>query len=230
MPFAGGSRYSYRNYQNNVSDTLNIIPLEYPGRGARMKEALIKDMDLLVNDMLLQIDRYKTNKPYMIYGHSMGGIVGFLVSKKILQRKLIEPPAHLFITGTTAPACKSREAKRRYLLPKKDFITELKNMEGCPEEILNNDDLLNYYEPILRADFEAAETFRYHHDSPVKLSMTVVTGTEEDMAPEDIAMWQQESVDPVNFKRLPGGHFFIFNNTEQIMSMLSNQLSLIKTL
>jgi surfactin synthase thioesterase subunit len=51
LPFAGGNKYSYRGYGERAPSFLNIVTLEYPGRGARLKEPLLSNIKDLVNDM-----------------------------------------------------------------------------------------------------------------------------------------------------------------------------------
>ena len=194
-----------------------------------MKEALLTEMDEIVDDILSQLYTASTKNPYAIYGHSMGGIVAFLVTRRIVKEGQIAPPEHLFITGTTAPSSKSIKNKQRHLMGKEEFITELREMEGCPDEILQNHDLLEYYLPILRADFQAAETFRHQKDIPLNVRITVITGSQEDMDPQDISSWQEEATDIVRFFQLPGGHFFIMKYASRIMTMVSQELSSIKT-
>ncbi len=35
LPFAGGNKYSYRDFKEKAPSFINIISLEYPGRGAK---------------------------------------------------------------------------------------------------------------------------------------------------------------------------------------------------
>src|SRR5215213_3277321 len=83
LPFAGGSRYSYRNYEETGSSFLQIIPLEYPGRGARIKEPLVSNIDFLVQDLYRQIEGLAGSRKYIIYGHSMGGLLACLLVRHI---------------------------------------------------------------------------------------------------------------------------------------------------
>ncbi|MGZ5135291.1 MAG: thioesterase II family protein [Flavitalea sp.] len=224
LPFAGGNKYSYQKYMDKAPAFLNIIPLEYPGRGARIKEALISDADLLVNDLFEKIKRTINQAEYAIYGHSMGGLIAFLLARKLMENNY-KPPLHLFITGTCGPSSPLRSAKNRHLLPGDEFIQELKDLDGIPHEILQNEELLGFIEPILRADFKTCETFRYREESPLNIPFTVITGTEEDMQIEDIHLWQKESSSEVDFRQVPGKHFFIFNYPRVIVDIISKKLS-----
>jgi len=224
LPFAGGNKYSYQKYNEKAPSFLNIIPIEYPGRGARMKELLIADADLLVDDLYNQIRKNASDTDYAIYGHSMGGLIGYLVARKLIENNH-KPPLHLFITGTCGPSSAARSAKNRHLLPKDEFIEELKNLDGIPDEILQNDDLLSYIEPILRADFKTCETYKYQDQPPLNIPFTVITGTDEEMTSEDIQLWQKESDYAVDFRQIPGKHFFIFKYPRVIVDIISKKLS-----
>ncbi|HTE33441.1 MAG TPA: thioesterase domain-containing protein [Chryseolinea sp.] len=224
LPFAGGNKYSYRGYEEKAPAAVKIVTLEYPGRGTRLKEALITDMEQLVEDAFKNIRPLIRDQPYALYGHSMGGVVAFLLSKKIISEGNLAAPLHIFITGTMGPSRQSKDAINRHLLPKKEFIEEMRTLDGCPEEILENEEMLSYFEPILRADFEASETFRYQQGSLLNIPFTVITGNEELMEEEDIATWQMETSDVVDFRRMPGKHFFIFEHSNEILKVISQKL------
>ena len=189
-----------------------------------MKEPLISDAETLVNDLYHHIKKNVDQADYAIYGHSMGGLIGYLLTRKLIENNH-RPPFHLFITGTCGPSSPLRSSKNRHLLPKDEFIQELKNLDGIPDEILQNDDLLSFIEPILRADFKTCETYRYTENVPLNVPLTVVTGTEEEMEVEDIHMWQKETECIVDFRQVPGKHFFIFKYPRVIVDIIAKKLS-----
>ena len=207
FPFAGGNRYSYRKYEENAPPFLEIVTMEYPGRGSRYHEPLRFDMQSLVDDLYIRIrDRIRQGN-YAFYGHSMGGLVGFLLARKIEANK--EPaPRHLFVTGSNSPSSGSDDIKR-HLLTKDEFIEELRRLKGCPDEVLDDTGLIEHYEPIIRADFKASEEFVYKRSQPLGIPITVITGTREKMKTEEVRLWQTETTAAVDFRLLPGDHFFI---------------------
>ncbi len=226
LPFAGGNKYSYREFVEKAPSFLNIITLEYPGRGAMIKEPFNSDINALANNLYKQISNEIGGINYGLYGHSLGGLMSYLLTLKISQHNR-QAPSHLFITGTTGPSAPSRqEEKKRYLMNKEEFIQEIKELDGMPEEILQNEELLYYFEPILRADFKLSENYIHQYHAPLNIPITVITGTEEDMEPEDIQSWQKETTYKVDFKKLPGKHFFIFKHTQTIIDIISKKLFL----
>jgi len=224
LPFAGGSKYSYRDLEKIAPAGLNIIPLEYPGRGSRVRESFLMDIKSLVDDVYMAVEKPIDEGAYAIYGHSLGGIVAFFLVKKIIACGRT-PPLHLFATGTSGPAS-HRDKKKKYgLLSKKEFLDEVRRLDGLPEQILADEEMVSYFEPILRADFVLSETTDYITEQPFEIPITVITGTEEGMDAKDISMWQDETSSAVDFRKLPGKHFFIFQHPECIIGIINEKLN-----
>lgn len=221
LPFSGGSKYSYKSYSQFAPSFLNLIPLEIPGRGSRAGEALLTDMDTLADDVFGQI-KNELNKPYAIYGHSMGGILAFLVIRRIVNAKLPQP-LHLFVTGCTGPSIKYR-GLIDHTLPKDEFLQKIGEMGGSPDSVLNNPALMEFFEPILRADFAAVANYRHTVSEPLNIPVSAVIGTAEKASYEEAMEWQKETTEPVDVKLLPGNHFFIFDHPNYIMQMIARKL------
>jgi len=198
--------------------------LEYPGRGNRAGESLLTNADILADDLYHQVATIiSNNEHYAIFGHSMGGLMSYLLTRKIKLRR--HPlPLHLFITGTAGPFALTRGHRKVHLLNKLEFIEEIKSLNGCPPEILQNNELLNYFEPILRADFATTENYVYTNHAPFNIPMTVITGREEDLAWDDVQSWQRETVLPVDFRYIQGDHFFIFKDPEAVVEIIIQKI------
>ncbi|MET4142845.1 thioesterase domain-containing protein [Pedobacter sp. UYP1] len=223
FPFAGGNKYSYRDFEEFIFPGVNMITMEYPGRGLRTKEEFMTNIDDLIDDLYIDIIKNIGKNEYAFYGHSMGGIMAFFLCKKLIAGNH-KPPKHLFITGTTGPTSNSRREKQRHLMSKEAFIQEIRDLDGCPEEVLNNDELLDYFEPILRADFRISETFMYTTTELLEIPVTVITGTDEDLKMEDIKLWQKETTHNIDFQQMPGKHFFILDYPAEIMEIVTNKI------
>ncbi len=72
--------------------------------------------------------------------------------------------------------------KQNYDLPREEFLDALKSLGGCPEAVLNSKELMDYFEPILRADFQAIETMVYNESKPFDITMNVWVVSDEDIS------------------------------------------------
>jgi surfactin synthase thioesterase subunit len=224
IPYSGGSKYSLAPLLKKAPANLNPVVLELPGRGARSSEKLCDDINLIEEDIYRRSILH-TGKPYAIYGHSMGGLLAFLLTKRILRNGL-PGPVHLFITGTAGPSVSGDRKYHR--LEKKDFIEKIKSLKGMPDEILENEDMMDYFEPIIRSDFKLSETYVYPSSAPFHIPISVIVGEEEDMDADEVATWKMESSAEVAISRLPGNHFFIFEHAELIMKWFGEKVELSK--
>lgn len=221
FPFAGGGRHSYRGLVEKAPVHVTALPVELPGRGTRVMEPLLTRLDAMVEDIWQQVSG-SLDKPYALYGHSMGTLLVYLFAHKVKQLGYPQP-AHLFLTGCKAPSRRAHE-EIVYNLPREGFYQKVREMGGMADEVLNNDVLMDFFEPILRADFEAVETFRYVSLPPLHTGITVIAGTEEKITDEDMLAWEKETTAPVHTHRMSGKHFFILDHEQELMDMIGRRL------
>lgn len=224
LPFAGGSKYSYNAFTKFFPSFIDFQPLEVPGRGERIGDDLLPDIHLMAEDIFLQLKKYDLNKPYAIYGHSMGSILAYLVSQKIAKEQL-PMPLHLILTGAAGPSWEERE-RDRHLLTKTDFKKKLEEYGGSPKEVLENEELFEFFEPILRNDFQAVETYYYKKpEKKLEIPVTVMIGLSEQVKIEEARLWEQETTGAFSVRQFPGGHFFIYDYTAEVVKVIITQLS-----
>lgn len=223
LPFAGGNKFSYRPLTKYLPSFLKVINLEYPGRGLRSSLPLVTDINILVDDLYNEIKQYLDNREYAIFGHSIGGLITYLLARKIIENNH-QPPEYLFITGTPGPEAPSRITSEKHNLNKEDFLTEVRNYEGSPKEIFEDYELLDYFEPILRADFMVSETYKYQYKQPLDIPIIVITGKQEEMDISEVRLWNNVTIKKVEYLSLPGKHFFIFDYAKEIIEIISKKL------
>jgi len=221
LPFAGGSKYSFNGFLKHTVPGLHIIPLELPGRGSRYGEGLQTAIDLLIKDIFACI-KERIDEPYAIYGHSMGSLLGYLLTLEIIKHKLNQP-VHLFFTGCAGPSVK-RNGLKRYLLPKDEFIDMLRKMDAGTDELLSSPEVMSVFEPILRADFQAVETYEHQPSETLNIPIWVAIGTEEEITYENAMAWQKETTEKVEVVQLAGKHFFIFDHEKEIIKSIAGKL------
>lgn len=223
LPFAGGSKYSYNSFNDFMPDYIDFRPLEIPGRGERMTEDLVDNIHLMAEDIFHQI-KNDLKDPYAIYGHSMGTILTYLVCKKIIENGL-NSPEHIFVTGAGGPSIEHRE-RERHLLSTNDFKQKLVDYGGSPKEVLDNDELYEFFEPILRNDFKAVETYFYTDwDKKFNFPITVAIGLSESVSMDEARLWEKETSQNVSVRQFPGGHFFIYEYTFELVKVIVKSLS-----
>ncbi len=199
-----------------------MAALDYPGHGRRFGEPLLTDMHVLVEDALHQIQD-RLSQPYAFWGHSFGAGIAWLLARRLAATGCTLP-VHLFVSGRRGPSLENNSSER-HLLPTSEFLKMVFEFDGTPKELLQNPELLELFEPVLRADFQANDTWRYQpHHTPLEVPVTVMAGTIHDVAPEAAQAWRKETTQPLKMLNFEGNHFFIFQHVGQICSVIERTL------
>lgn len=232
LPFAGANKYSYRPFQNEKRDNLDWDIYELPGRGARIAEDFLTDVESIVDDIFNQFQSVIKNSEYIIYGHSLGTILGFELVKKIMEYNL-PLPLFLFFTGRGSPSVYEREKLSN--LEESKFWEKVNEIGGLPSEVIENNELREFLSPILRSDFKAVENYTYQSvKTPLNIPIIVGIGNEELIGKDkikwkNILKWQNETSVPIDVEFYKGNHFFILENYQEIVNkidlILINQVS-----
>src|SRR5256885_7567034 len=77
FPFAGGSSNFYADWVGDFTGPVELVPVQLPGRGARMSERPATDITKLAAEVATVIADQPTE--VLLFGHSMGAILAFEV-------------------------------------------------------------------------------------------------------------------------------------------------------
>src|SRR5262249_1763929 len=134
---------------------VQVIPVELPGRGARLSEPPFVSLPALIEE-LKELIRPCLDGPFVIFGHSMGATIAFELARALRRGGGREPQA-IFVSGRRAPQL-PRRGPVTYNLPQDEFIAELVRLKGTPKDVLEQAELMELMFPLLRADFQVVET------------------------------------------------------------------------
>ena len=223
LHFAGGSKYSYdflKKYFKNTN--IEIHALELPGRGKRYQEDFVKDKEAAINDYIHQIKQLRNNQPYLIFGHSMGATLGLTITKRM--EEIGDIPISLIVSGNPGPGIKEYAGnEKRYLMNDVDFKEEGRELGGVPEEVLTNEELYSFFEPIMRADFRVLENDEFSEkNTKLKTPILAIMGDEE-MMNTKINNWNTFTTGNFRSKIFKGNHFFIPDNAKQLADLIISQ-------
>jgi medium-chain acyl-[acyl-carrier-protein] hydrolase len=225
LPYAGGSAMLFRTWQNLLSPEIEVCAIELPGRGVRMREPPFTRMDPLIAELAEALNPF-LEKPFAIFGYSLGALIGFELARYLRQTSKIMP-AHLFVAGRQAPQIPPARPPR-YNLPDPEFIDELRRLNGTPQEIFEHQELTQIMLPILRADFELVETYSYQPGPPLDVSISAYGGLEDPETPRnELEAWREQTTASFRLQMFPGDHFFLNTSQPVVFESLSRELAVV---
>ncbi|MGH9350052.1 MAG: thioesterase II family protein, partial [Vicinamibacterales bacterium] len=162
--------------------------------------------------------------PFVLFGHSMGALVAFEVAR-LLRAHHGARPAHLLLSGAGAPDLPALTPPL-HGLQEPAFLDKLREYNGTPRDVLDNRELMALLLPMLRADFEACETYRYEEQPPLDSPMTLFGGVRDlDTPPHYFEAWRRHTTGSVRTYWFPGDHFFVHGSTSSFLPTLAGVLT-----
>lgn len=206
FPHGGGGPQVFRDWDRLLPDDVELVALSLPGRGSRLSDPLITDMAELVSYVVNALPAY-FDKPFAFFGHSVGAIVAYEVARE-LQQQQFPLPLHLFVSAHKAPHATAHHIPM-YNLPDTELVTLLRELGLVSEEALENEGLLDFILPPLKADFQLSETYRC--DAPMPLTVPVTAlggGADPRVTKADLQDWKSYTTAAFDVEVFDGDHFY----------------------
>ncbi|MCA9938288.1 MAG: thioesterase [Anaerolineales bacterium] len=222
FPYAGAGATVFREWSKYLPGDIEICAVQPPGRESRVREAPYTQVEPLVAS-LLETMPARLDKPFAFFGHSLGALVAFVLTRE-LRRKHNILPKHLFVSARSAPQSSRRESPF-YALPDAAFLEKVRQLGGMDASILENAELMELITPILRADFQMNETYTYVTEHPLACPISAFRGAKDDlMTYDEVAAWSEQTTGKFRLRTLPGGHFFINGEQNAFWQVLAYDL------
>src|SRR5688572_18575116 len=141
FPYAGGTATMFQQWRHSLPDTIEVCPVQLPGRGNRLADERFTSVGPLVEALAEDLGAYM-DRPFAFFGHSMGALVGFELAR-LLRRRQSAEPVHLFVSGCEAPQL-PLGTRPIYNLPDPELLDALRRMNGTPREVLDHAELMEF--------------------------------------------------------------------------------------
>jgi medium-chain acyl-[acyl-carrier-protein] hydrolase len=224
FPYAGGGASIFRAWSAKLPPTVEVCPIQLPGREHRWREAPFTRLLPLV-EILAQDLQPLLHLPFAFFGHSMGALISFELAQQ-LCRKHGKTPVHLFVSGARAPHLPDLDPPIHHL-PDAVFVEALRRRyNGIPEEVLRNAELMQIVLPALRADVEMCETYVPTTGAPLTSPISAYGGQYDTQIGYDgVVGWYVQTWGAFTFRFFPGGHFFLTSAQAALLRVISSELS-----
>ncbi|MGK6309825.1 thioesterase II family protein [Variovorax sp. DT-64] len=222
LPCAGASATMYLRWRRLLPGWIQILPVELPGRGARLSEAPAADFDALV-ERLCDEQAEAMRGCFALFGHSMGALLAWGVANRLRTRGRALPTA-LLVSASAAP---SRRDAERFAGIDGDgaLAADLRRQGGTPEAVFASEELMRITLDVLGADYRLCESFRHDRGAPLPIPLHVFAGRHDDIEAASMQAWSEEAASGFTLDWLEGGHFFIRQHEAAFLGALERRLA-----
>lgn len=228
FPWAGGGSIFYSNWGKLLPESIEVHGVCLPGRESRFKDPMYQSLQQLLDNVTDAIHSCCKGKPFAMWGHSLGGLLTYEAACLLKSRYNMEP-AHLFVSGVSAPHSEKRKQSTVDIKNYTDdeFIGLLKHFGGTPADIVDNRELIALFLPALRADYELLPQISTESPSEREVfncPLDVFDGKED--AEHDLKGWQDITTGPFSVTMMKGGHFYLKEEPNQTKLLKHIEISL----
>ena len=219
---AGGGASAYQLWLRTFPADIDVCIIQLPGREQRIREKPFTQFEHLLSALIevLQPYLYRPEIPYAFFGHSMGALISYGLTRAFVQQG--KPlPTHLFVSAYRAPHLPLR-GPVLHTLSETELVQFLLQLNGTQRELLENEELRSLFLPLLRADFSICETYQHLIDRErLPCPITVFGGLQDQrVTSNDLEAWSKLTQADFELRMFPGEHFFIHAQRNTIASII----------
>ncbi|MFI5776847.1 SDR family NAD(P)-dependent oxidoreductase [Nocardia sp. NPDC051570] len=231
LPFVGGDASVFTSWPDHLPGTIEVMGIQAPGREIRIDETPIDSISAFVTELAEAVAPY-LDRSFAIYGHSMGGLLAYELTKH-LERHYGEVPTKLIVAGWPSPALVEEYARSLKHIPDSYATDAVSAAEAL--EVLRANGLfttpideasIEPMIPSLRADLKMLRDYRFEHAITVRAPITVLHGADDPLFEIDrLRAWEHLTSGGFSLVTVPGDHLFIRNPSAHVMHTIAHELS-----
>lgn len=224
IPHAGGTSIPYMNWKKELDPRVKEIPLDLAGHLYRIHESKYTSIEMAAKDLTNKIIDKNQSSNYVLYGHSLGGIIVYGIYQELVSKKL-RLPEQIIISGMRDPYTFKQGYKESYS-DKEGYEKFVIGLNGFNKKIKTDKKIIDYYLELLKSDLKLLEKYQ-PVKPPVKFEvpLTILYGSKDSsMDIKRLRGWAKLASNRIYFKKINGDHFFPTKNVHETVEAINHTL------
>lgn len=222
FPYAGGSVASFKRLTDLLDQRIEVITVEYSGRGTRSKDPLARSFDEMLGDAGAYCLRYKDDKvPFAVMGYSMGCFLSYeILANNVLKGSL----THYFLSAEISPQTRKFELENVKNPNDEWLIDRAKELGGLDERILRDERSKEIFLVPMLSDFRHLFEYRYKDYGKSIKADTTFFYCEKDTPRNDVNKWEKLIDGRFDYHEMGTNHFFINQYYKEMADIINARL------
>lgn len=223
LPHAGGAASAYRGWRDALGPTVDVQPVQLPGREELFRTEMPADVETLVELLGASLGPDLV-RPFVLFGHSMGALIAAeLVAWLHRHRRPL--PDLLIASGQSGSLDPSREVRELLDADDDQLAREVHGLGGTDPIVLADPQLRGIVLEVLRRDLELLSRYRRTF-ARLPVAIVALGGRDDISVPvEELQLWRANTIGRCDIHTFPGGHFFIHDQVPALAALLEQHLA-----
>lgn len=218
---AGGSVCTFKKWLD-FSEIVEVVPLELPDRSCDVSDLHFNDV---INDSVNAIRNVCDNRPFFIYGHSLGSLFAFQTAWRLKNNYNLHVQK-LFVAGRHAPQEES-SSSYRYSDGMEALCDELMKDGGIEQSLLKDKTFQKIFLPMIYNDYRLNEEYVYNYEL-LNIPIIAMNGSlDSDATLQIMSKWKNVTRSEFRQYEFYGNHFFPYREDEhKVLEVMESEIKL----
>lgn len=219
LPHAGSGAFQFRRWQQLAGPGIAVAAVQLPGRENRWGEEPVTGAEEVVRE-LAPVLAARLDLPYLVFGHSMGALLGYELARA-LGTGYGSWPVALVASACRAPDAQG-EPTGAAAMSDGELVAELAEDGAVPAYVAANEKLVPVVARPLRADLTLCDRYRPPATETVLPCPVHAWRGRDDLAVTDehAGQWRAWSAEPADVRRFDGGHLYHLDRPDEVVDAL----------
>jgi medium-chain acyl-[acyl-carrier-protein] hydrolase len=222
---AGAGPSSFISWHAALDDSIEIWPVQLPGREQRIRETPWSSLTEIVSALYDAVIAINADfaLPLVLFGHSFGSLVMYELCQRFLSKDS-NFVRGLIISAMSAPIPQNCSRPLSKLSDER-LLAWVRQIGGTPETLLSNPKFVLWLLRDLRAAQQIREAYQPDCTSVLSCRLSVFGGVDDSEASVGgLHAWSQFTSVQFHCHILPGGHFFLRQESQHFLALLAQEL------
>lgn len=224
FPFGGGGASTYSEWDKLFDNTIDVFPIQLPGRERQIAEDPYIDLHKAADDFAELIKETCGGSSIAFFGHCfLGSTLAFEIIRRLESCEDINL-IHLFVSAAFSP-----KSIRNYELDLQDdgkFIEGVEKLTGLKNLAFDIPELKELLLPSLKADFKMDMTYIPKGECSVNIPITAIFADNDSFVNiSEVELWKECTTSDFNMFKVDGEHMYLTSKPEGAIEIIKNTLT-----